>query len=73
MEPVAPTSSLGGLVLVQLASGLTDKLISVQVTETHVVIRESPSYDPRSSELGTDKTVRARFWPWLEPFSGKCF
>ena len=24
---------------------------------------------PRDLELGTCKTVKARFWPWLEPFS----
>ena len=23
-----------------------------------------------SREFGTDKTVTARFWPWLEPFLG---
>ena len=26
----------------------------------------------RSSEFGTHKTAKARFWPWFEPFSGRC-
>ena len=24
-----------------------------------------------AGEFGTNKTVRARLWPWLEPFSGE--
>jgi len=45
---------------------------------SEVPIRESgarPGGDakrgPLSSECGTCRTVEARFWPWLEPFSGK--
>jgi len=44
--------------------------LSPTVSPTTAHPREA-SVLPLSRDLGTYKTVKARFWPWLEPFSGK--
>ena len=28
---------------------------------------------PLSNQLGTNETVKATFWPWLEPFASETF